>query len=373
MELRRTPARRAGLAALAALLVLGASACSGGTGLVGTPPAATVNDTDISQADVVSATEATQRFYEYSIRKGQDTDGSLAGLVLQLRGNGEYSVGTQGAAQVLSDMIVDEVMTQELAEHDALPTKDDIKAEREKITSTEEGAAQIKEIDKAYVDLYLHRKVLNDAFTAWAAGEADKKVKPLTDEEREAKMRDLYEQTSAASPLCLNAIQATTEAEASAARARIDGGEDFLAVAKSLVPEGTSFPDEGLLACLSFEAASSTFGQDFSKLALGDIVGPVTYTDPSSGTTVYLVLRVDDLDGQTYEQMLPKLEAAVPKVPEPTDPTTFDAAPALDALLRKAHIEVNPVFGTWSDARRSVVPPQVPGKAATTLPVAAGS
>ncbi|MGN6692847.1 MAG: hypothetical protein ACTHN0_01615, partial [Aquihabitans sp.] len=93
MELRRNPARRAGLVGLAALLVFGASACSGKNTLVGTSPAATVNGTEISQADVVAATQATKRFYEDSIAAGQD-DGTLAGLVDQISGATSYSVGT---------------------------------------------------------------------------------------------------------------------------------------------------------------------------------------------------------------------------------------------------------------------------------------
>lgn len=371
MEPRRTPARRAGLAALAALLVLGASACSGS--LVGKSPAATVDDTEISQAEVVSAAQATQEFYEYSIDNGQDADGAMAALLPQVEGDSAYTVGTEGAARVLSDMIVDQVIHEELARRDALPTKDDKATIRDGLESSV-GAEELKKFPADYVDLFIERRALNDAFTKWAAAEADEAVEPLSDAEREEKMRELYEQTAPGRPLCLNAIQTTTEAEATAARARVDGGEDFLAVARSLVPEGTEFPDEGLVACLGFDEAQTAFGQDFSQVALGDIVGPVPYTSQEGAEPVYLVFRVDSLEGQTYEQMLPELEEAVPAQPEPTDPASFDASAALDELLSAADIDVNPVFGRWSDARRSVVPPRVPGAAVTTtVPALTGS
>ncbi|WP_421120819.1 hypothetical protein ACE2AJ_05845 [Aquihabitans daechungensis] len=374
MELRRTPFRRAGLAALAALLVIGASACSGGTALVGKAPAATVDDAEISQADVVAATEATQRFYEYSIEQGQDTDGSLTALLEDLQGQSSYAVGTAGASKVLSDMIEVEVKRQELARQDALPTEADRDKIRTDLESTVGGAAALEEFPAEYVELYLEQRAVNEAFQTWAAAEADKDVEPLTDEEREAKMRELYEQTAPGRPLCLNAIQTPTEEEAEAARARVDGGEDFLAVSESLVPEGTEFPEEGLVACLGFDEAQTAFGEDFSNVAVGDIVGPVPFTSQEGAEPVYLVFRVDGLEGQTYEELLPQLEQAVPAEPEATDPTTFDASAQIDALIKEADIDVNAIFGRWSNAQRAVVPPKVPGAPlTTTVPTLTGS
>jgi hypothetical protein len=374
VELRRTPARRTGLAALAGLLVIGASACSGGTGLVGKAPAATVGDTEISQADVVAATEATQRFYEYNIDQGQDADGSLAGIVGDLDGDSAHSVGTAGASQVLSEMILTEVKRQELARHDALPTKDEKAKIRSDVESQVGGAAALKKFPAAYVDRYLEQRAVDEAFQAWAAAEADKEVEPLTPDEREAKMRELYQQTAPGRPLCLNAIQASTEQEAQAARARVDGGEDFLAVSKSLVPAGTDFPEEGLIACLSFDEVKTAFDRDFSKDTVGDIVGPVAYTSQQGSAPVYLVFRVDSLDGQTYEEMLPQLEQAVPEQPPATDPTNYDSSAQVADAVKGVDIEVNPVFGRWSAARQAIVPPKVPGApVTTTVPLTAGS
>jgi hypothetical protein len=359
VEPRRITARRAGLAALAALLVLGASACSGGS-LVGKAPAATVGDGEISQAEVVSATEASKRFYEYNIDQGQDADGSLAGVVDQLSGQSSYTVGTAGAAKILSEMIVTEVKRQELDRVGKLPTKAERQKIREDLNSQVGGAAALKKFDAAYVARYLDQRAIDEAFQRWAAAEADKDVKPLTKAEREAKMRELYQEVAPSRPLCLNAIQSSTEDEAKAARARVDGGEDFLAVSKSLVPAGTDFPEEGLVACLGFEDAKAAFGQDFSKVQVGDIVGPVPFTSQQGSPPVYLVFRVDGLDGQTYEEMLPQMEEAVPVQAPATDPTTFDTSALLAKLLKAADIEVNPVFGRWSDARQAVVPPRVP-------------
>lgn len=345
------------------MVAFGASACSGGTGLVGKAPAATVDESEISQADVVSATEATREFYEYSVKQGQDTDGTLASLLDEMSGDSADAVGTAGASRILSDMIVDDVIHQALARHDALPTKEDRKALRTEMETSAGGAAALKKFPADYIELYIERKLLSDAFTKWAAGEADKDNKPLTDTERETQMRALYEQQNATKPLCLNAIQTTSEADAAAARTRVAAGDDFLAVAKSFTPEGTEFPDEGLIACVGFDTAQSAFGQDFSAVKVGDIVGPLSYTSQEGAAPDYFVFRVDGLQGQTYKQMLPQLEQAVPKEPAATDPATFDASAPLNKLLKAAEIDVNPVFGRWSSAKQTVVPPKVPAPA----------
>ncbi len=342
--------------------------------MVGKAPAATIGDDEISQAEVVTATQATKRFYEYGIEKGQDADGSLSGLLAEMKGDSSYTVGTTGAAKVLSEMIDNQVIRQELARHDALPTKADKDKIRKDLESSVGGAAELKKFPAGYVNRYLDQRATTEAFQRWAAAQEDKQAKPLTKAERDAKMRELYDQTAPGRPLCLNAIQTTTEDEAKAARARVDGGEDFLAVSKSLVAEGTEFPEQGLVACLGFDDAKTAFGQDYSKVAVGDILGPVPYTSQDGAAPVYLVFRVDSLDGQTYEELLPQLEQAVPAQPPATDPTTFDVSAQRARLLRKADIEVNAVFGRWSDAKGAVVPPRAAGApAATTVPALPGS
>lgn len=340
--------------------MLGASACSGS--VVGTNPAATVNGTDISQATVTNATQATKRFYAYSIKKGQDTDGQLAALLGTLEGSGTDTVGTQGAAKILNDLIIDEVTRQALAKAHKLPTSADRKALRAKLVKQVGGEAEFKKFDSAYIELYSERQLLDEAYKKWQAGEADKKVVPLTPAKREAQMRTLYEQTKAAKPLCVNVIQAASEAEAKTARTRVDNGEDFVAVTKDLAPAGTQVPDEGLIGCLAFDEAKAAFAQDFGKVKIGDVIGPVAYTSQQGAAPVYLVLRVTSLTGQTYEQMLPQLEAQVPAKPPATDPTTFDTTTVLGKLLKASDITVDPRFGTWNTRKLTVVPPVVPSE-----------
>lgn len=363
--------RRFGLAALALVLVIGASGCSGG--VVGNAPAATINGVKISQDQLFAATEATTEFYEYSIEAGQDTQGQLSTVLADLQGAGPETLGMAGTSQVLGDMIHYELLRQELKANDALPTKEAIKTIRDGVAKDPEGL-KILESNPEYIDLYVDRASLDDAYTQWLAAEADKDLVALTPEEREERLQALYEEIKPTRPLCLNIIQTEDEASAAGARERVDAGEDFVTVAADFVPEGTEVPDEGFIACLAFEQAQAAFGVDLSTSEVGDLVGPVAYTDQEGAAPVYLVMRVEGFDGPTYEQIAPELEAQVPVEPTPTDPASIDPTTALLEFGQKAEVDVNRLFGTWNPVLRTVDPPVVPvepttPESTTTLPV----
>jgi len=376
VELRRNPARRAGLAGLAALLVFGASACSGGNRLVGTSPAATVDGTDISQDQVFDAVEATKRFYEYSIEEGQDSSGELAGLVDAIHGTGSSTIGTEPAAKVLTELILDEVLRQDLAEHDALPSKQDIAAVRSEAAQQVGGEAKLKKIPQGYLNRIIESEAMSRAFTKREAAKADAEQKPYTPEEREQQKQAFFQQYYADNPLCLNAIQTSTEDEAKQARQRIDAGEDFVTVAKSFVPEGSTIPDEGSIACLTFDQAEQVIGSDVSGAKVGDLFGPVAYSQSQGAQPTYLVLKVEQTDGYTYDEVEPLIDSQVPNEPAAVDETNFDVSAARAKVFERTDIEVNPLFGRWSATAQSVIPPQVPGATTTTtttLPATTGS
>ena len=382
MELRRTSARRAGLVAVAALLAFGATACSGGTGLVGTPPAATVNGVEISQADLMAEVDVRREFYADQADQAGGAAGDLATASDQPRGGGSTdTVGAEGTARVLSDLIADEIIRQDLAAHDALPTKADKEAVR--TTLQQQAGDQFDKLDKEFVRRTVESQALNQAFTKRAAEQANKDLKPYSDEERTAQKDQIYAQNYEGVPLCLNAIQAQTQEAADAARKRVDAGEAFGAVAQeAAAASGATIPDTGLVICIPADQASSAFGTDFTKVAVGDVIGPVEYQSQTSST--YLVLKVESLDGLTREEAEPYLDAQVPEGPAAADPTSYDSSADLAALYRKADVEVNPQYGRWSTAQSRVVAPVVPADptatsapkgtaTSTTLPAATAS
>ena len=202
------------------MLVLGASACSNGTGLVGTPPAATVNGTHISQATLRETAQVRSDFYDDQLLQAKEAGGTpsedLLAVMDELSSDSDDAVGTAGTARVLSDLIADEVIRQELAEHDALPSDADRKSIREQLES-QAGAEELAKLDKEYVDQFIRSQALNEAFSAWRAEQANSDLAPYTDEEREAQKDELYQSRYADNPLCINVIQSATQEDAAAA------------------------------------------------------------------------------------------------------------------------------------------------------------
>lgn len=357
---------------MAALLVLalGTSACSGGNRVVGAAPAATVDGTTISQAEVQDLTAANLRFYREAGKLGQDGDGQLAALADTGVGTGRDTQAMSEAVASLDSLITSTLIHDELARLDALPSKADRASVRTSLETAVGGKDKLAKFDEAFIAATIESRALTEAYQRYLAEKADKAQKTLTPDERAAQMQALYEQTAPTRPLCVNAIQVATEAEATDARTRVDGGEDFIAVATDLAPDGVTVPEEGLVACLSFENATAAFGTDLSTAELGDVVGPVPYTAQQGAAPVYLVLRVDGLNGPTYDQMQAELEAAVPAEPPATDPTQVDIVGPVAALAAKADITINPVYGTWNEETSTIeapVVPATPGATSTTL------
>ena len=270
------------------------------------------------------------------------------------------------ASAALSQLIGSQIMHHELVRLKALPTAADRKAVRTEIETNVGGAAKLAKFDKQFIKSAIDSRVLTVAWQRYLAKQKDKKAVTLTPAQRQARMRELYKQAKPTQPLCLNAIQTATEPEATAARTRVDGGEAFGAVAKSLAPAGVTVADDGFAACLAFADAQTAFGKDLSKAKVGDIIGPLPYTSQQGAQPIYLVLQVAGLDGPTYEQILPQLEQAVPVKAPATDPKSIDVVAPLAKLTAKAHVTVNPMYGKWHPKTGQVVPPKVPTEPTTT-------
>jgi hypothetical protein len=350
--------RRAGLIGVALALLLGATACSRGP--LAISPAATVDGTEISKADVTDLTAAYARFYKQAESLGQDSDGQLAALYADAGGTGTDTQSMIEATGALEALINSEMIRSELTRQDALPTKEDRDAIRTELATQLGGEEKLAEFDEEFMVFTLDSRALTQAFQKHLAAEADEALAAPTPEEREAQMRELFASQAPNLPLCLNAIETQTEAEATAARERVESGEAFGDVAADLAPEGVTVAEGGFAACLSFEDAQAAFSTDLSGAAVGDLVGPVAYTSQEGAAPTYLVLEVDGLEGPTYEQLLPRLEQAIPAEPTKTDPTTVDISAPLAALYAKADISVDPLYGSWSNAQGRVVPPDVP-------------
>ncbi|MCU1368863.1 MAG: hypothetical protein JWO77_57 [Ilumatobacteraceae bacterium] len=373
MEPRRTSARRAGLVALTALLALAASACSGGTGLVGTPPAATVNDTRISQATVDQMVQGSKKMLEAQIDEARSSAGAdpaatqeLEAQIVQARApfeRGEYTYSTTAGSQALTELIISQLYEEAVAEAGGKITDEDRAQAKEQLSSR----TGYKESGKVVRDTYLRGgaanyalqrlvpKDLQDALTGAAA-------------QYEAQLQQVYEQQKRSfDQVCSYVLQTQDEAAATAAADRIRAGEDAAAVA------GEVMGAEAAPQCDATATIAQAFGEDAS-LAKGSILGPL---DTGGG---FVVLVVDSTKTASFDEVREQIAASV------QDQFTAQAQADIDAWVRKqidgfAHVTVDPRFGTWDAEALEVVPPEAPPTTTTTVagattvpvPVVAGS
>lgn len=375
MEPRRNLLRRAGLVAVAALLVLGASACSGGSGLAGPSPAATVNGTDISQATLDQMVEGYAALLrddgkatlEQLSQPGSDgtpgiTDDQRAQFQAELATEAAstkrdgYTYPTAGAADMLTELIKREVVTQAVA------------ASGYKITADDRSQA-LQGVTQRYPTIDKASKLVRDTFVETQAGlivlqaNAPKKYRDAlaaASDQYEAQLKAVYDsQPESFGQVCARIINTQDEASATAAKDRIAGGEDFVAVAGEVSIADASAAE---VQCYSAADVNNAFG---SVAKAGDLLGP------APGQTGFLIVQVDTVETAPFEQVRATIAQNVP------DQYTQQAQQALASYLlgrvqESADVTVDPRFGTWNVKELKVDPPVVPTEPGATTTVPAG-
>lgn len=366
MERRRRLVRLASAAAVALVLAGGASACSSGPLAKG--PAATVNGVEITRAEVQAEIETNRDFYRSAAEAGL-TDTDYATLADDIDGVGADTYSMDATTQALLTLMQDELVRQELEAADALPTKDDEDALRAQITG-QLPPEQLEQLDADYIDKFVASNALIQALRTLRAEEADAGLEDPDPAEVEAQRDARYEEIVAEQPYCVAVIRSGSEADADAALARVEGGEDFGAVATE-VSTLTESREGGFLGCGSAEQLAQAFpGIELDGAAQGDVLGPFTVTD-QTGQSQFDVVQIAGVEGPTREQAAAQLEAEVPATAVPTDPASFDSSQLVGELLADAEITVDPRFGTWNPDTLLLEP--VVGATTTTIAVPDGA
>ncbi len=168
---------------------------------------------------------------------------------------------------------------------------------------------------------------------------------------------------------CLDAVVAKDQAKADAAHTKVTSGADFSTVAKdTATADGAAAMGEaqdGNMGCDTPRSWVSNIGDAsvaaLQKLAVGGITPVIKVSDG-----IFVVLRLTKVEQQPFEQVRAQLLSSVRE----QDMNTY-----LGDLLKKAKVEVNPKFGTWSTStgRGQVVPPAGAERAPSTeLPTVLG-
>ena len=343
------------------------TACTSGP--LAAPPAASVDGIEISRQELTDFVDATERFYEQADELGLDETGAAAALLEGFAGAGEQTTSRDTVTNALTALVTTELVRAELERNDALPTKSDLDAVRASLEQqfTKET---VDKIDPEYLEFSIASRARIQALQIAVAAELDAEQQAIDPDEVEAQRQALFEELAPTQPICVNTLQVAAEAEAQAARARVDDGESFGAVAADVSLRETIEEDGGFFACGTAEQIQSSFETDVANAVTGNVFGPFEAPSPDGSPATWGVLEIDGTEGPTYEQVLPQLEQQIPSEVVPTDPTQLDPAEAIAGLAADATITVDPRFGAWDAATGTIAPPAVIGINTTTTTAA---
>ena len=322
------------IAALVAVALVG-TAC----GDLATPYAAKVNGKRISQSaldrelDVVLKNPKVLETLEQGLQPGE-----------AIKGTGSGTVSAAFAARMLTRRIYLELIHQEVGRRKLRITSADLAAGRQEAEQTFEEFAKFP---KAYRDEQARANAEVAVMQKNAAG-------TVTD----ADLREYYEVNKAQfAGRCISHILVDTKEQIDALRAQIVGGADFGEVAKKSSTDPQSGQNGGFLGCFA-EGEPLQFVEPFKteaeKLPVGELSQPVQ--------TQFGFHLITVTGERSFESVKEEIRS---QLEQGNSQQAFNEL--LLGLVRKAKIEVNPRFGTFSKEQPiGVIPPEAPQLVRTT-------
>lgn len=362
-----TPLLRRLALPLAAVAVL-ASACGGvpestdtgaaseDAGTAGTPTtgdpevAASVNSDEISVATFEEELQAAQANPQVAQQLESDQTG---GAEQQLQ------------SQVLSQLIITQLLEQGAAEEGVEVGQAEIDEARQQTIEQAGGQEQFDQIieqaglSDEQVEEELRLIALQSGLTDALSGDAgvtDEQVQQFYEENRETRFGP---------SVTVRHILVEDEATAQEAKARIEGGEDFAAVAQELSTDTGSAQNGGDLGPVARGETVPEFEEAAYGAEVGELVGPV---QTQFGYHLIEVTERNE-EGVSLEEAEPEIRAELEQ----------QQGSAVGAFLQEraaaADVTVNPRFGRWDAQQGTVVPTdpigevQPPSEGATAPPV----
>ncbi|HEX4979424.1 MAG TPA: peptidylprolyl isomerase [Acidimicrobiales bacterium] len=344
------------LVALVALTVLSASAC--GDDLLSNA-AAEVNGREISRDaldDELDAIRSNTLYLQFLQGQGANVAGS---------GTATFNAGF--VRQVLTRQIFLELVHQEFVRRKLSVRPDDLDAVRSDVADEVGGPDVLERFDDDYEETLLRRSAEVAALQA-ELGDAD------VDDET---IREFYDQnTDEFVETCVRHIlfavvgeggQVATEqteaqdaellAEATAAKAALDAGGDFAALAAQVSKDQSNAADGGELGC----GPPGRFVPEFEEAM--DLLQPGQVSSPVKTDFGYHLVKVDSREQVPFEQAADQIRQRL------LEEAAGSFGTFLGEAVGDADIEVNPRYGTFSKDLDTpgVVAPSAP----TTLPVGA--
>ncbi|MCB0977282.1 MAG: peptidylprolyl isomerase [Acidimicrobiales bacterium] len=341
MERRSSPVRRVALLCTALVLLVGLTGCNG-RAPAGRGPVATVEGHEISMDRVQELMDA-QVAYINALAKVKTTSVTperLAEVLTQYKGENEHTLGTAGAAQVLS-VLVDVHLFQNLLEKEGekVTAADRTSAKTALDQQIQQSGVKVTSAMQPLIDTEVERAAL---LTALRRAKVDPKA-------REDQLRKIFEANKENfAKACVQQIATSGEAEAKAAANRIKAGEDFVDVANDVSLDKAIAQPGNPQSCVSRGTLAGVFGDDAMTAKTGDLLGP------ADAQGAWLIVQIWDEQDASFEDARAQLESQVPDQGET----------AVKELIAKAYatadVDIDRRFGTWNGVTGEVVPPVDP-------------
>jgi hypothetical protein len=335
--------RRSFLLLIAAVvLALLGTAC----GDLATPYAAKVNGSRISQSaldrelKVVIDNPKVLEIFESQLQPGES-----------VKGTGSGTVNSAFTARMLTRRIFLELIHQEVGRRKLKVTAADLAAGRKQASEEFQDAKLFATFPKGYRDEQ-----------ARVNAEVAVMQRAATTKTTEADLRDYYDANKAQfSGRCISHILVDSKEKAEQLRAQIEAGADFGDVAKEVSTDPQSGQNGGFLGCFG-EGEALQFVEPFKteaeKLPVGQLSQPV-----QTQFGFHLITVTGERSFESVkEEIRGQLESSGGQ-------QAFNEM--LLGLVRKAKIEINPRFGTFSKEQPiGVIPPEAPQLVRTTTTAA---
>lgn len=323
------------LLALVALVVpAGCGTTGGGLGMA---DAAVVNGSAITQQELLDDLDA--------LASNPNVRSRLQSQGVAIHGPTEGSYSTAFTTQVLSSLVIDVLIADELERRGVEPTAEEI-AEAERQIGSSSGTFPEAFLERQVTSL-ANRLALERALALEPTGEvSDDEVRAYYDDNIEA----IVERNGEF--VCLSHILVDTREQADAVVARVRGGEEFGAVAREVSKDPGSAPAGGDLGC----QPRGQFDPDFEAAAFAATPGEVTEPVETQFGVHVLFVRA---------QGVPPLEEIAPAIRQYLEQQRAAGEnPAFDAWLRDAvrgaEVTIDPKWGSWDPEQypQVVAPPE---------------
>lgn len=348
------------LLALAAVggVAFGASACT-----TWSAPA-TVNGSAITRATLDAQLTALASSPQAACVFAAELDPAASSTV----GAGEGTVPTSVVASELDDLVLQRLLAQDLAAHHRPVTDAAVAAARQDLAADVDNTLAADEqsgavppacagltanpvgaLPPAFGDQVSRFLALQEQFRA-LVGHVDIST---------AGIAAYYAQhTADFREACLDLVVADTQAAAASIDGAIAAGESFASAATGTGADTQITPPGGQVACQLPQVITSTFGSaDASQIyaaAAGQLLAPLAWTDPTTGSSYWLVVRVASLPQAPLSQVASDIRQQL------LSGTSQAASEALTSLVRHAQVSVDPRYGSWHGQAGLVAPTPPP-------------